>query len=79
MTEQPKMAPHIPAMRHNIALTLHCDVTQINVKATRGEKQLCRGKSFLRQSAYLKMCNSYVIFKQGDVFTSSFLSLRYLL
>ena len=25
------------------------------------------------------MCNSYVIFKQGDVFTSSFLSLRYLL
>ena len=25
------------------------------------------------------MCNSYVIFEQGDVFTSSFLSLRYLL
>lgn len=25
------------------------------------------------------MCNSYVFFKQGDVFTSSFLSLRYLL
>ena len=37
MTEQPKMAPHIPTMRNNIAKALHCDVTQSNVKATRGE------------------------------------------
>ena len=38
MCEHPKMAPHIPTMRENIARELHCDVSQINVKATRGEK-----------------------------------------
>ena len=35
--ERPKMAPHIDQMRKNIAEHLHCDVSQINVKATRGE------------------------------------------
>ena len=35
--EKPKMAPHIDQMRKNIAEHLHCDETQINVKATRGE------------------------------------------
>lgn len=35
--EKPKMAPHIDEMRENIARHLHCDVTQINIKATRGE------------------------------------------
>ena len=35
--EKPKMAPHIDQMRANIAEHLHCDVSQINVKATRGE------------------------------------------
>ena len=38
MCEQPKMAPHILSMRENIARVLHCDITQVNVKATRGEK-----------------------------------------
>ncbi len=37
MIEKPKMAPHIDAMRKNIAEALHCDISQINVKATRGE------------------------------------------
>ena len=35
--EKPKMAPHIDGMRKNIAEHLHCDISQINVKATRGE------------------------------------------
>ena len=35
--EKPKMAPHIDEMRKNIAEHLHCDISQINVKATRGE------------------------------------------
>ncbi len=38
LCEQPKMAPHIAKMKENVARTLHCDVTQINIKATRGEK-----------------------------------------
>lgn len=38
MIERPKMAPHIPLMRQNIALALHCAEDQVNVKATRGEK-----------------------------------------
>ncbi len=38
MCERPKMAPHIMQMRENIAKALHCEVSQINIKATRGEK-----------------------------------------
>ena len=55
MTEQPKMAPHIPTMRHNIAEALHCDVTQINVKATRGEKLgfVGRGEGIVSQAVCL--------------------------
>lgn len=37
MIEKPKMAPHIDQMRKNIAEHLHCDISQVNVKATRGE------------------------------------------
>ena len=37
MIEEPKMAPHIDQMRHNIAEHLHTDESRINVKATRGE------------------------------------------
>lgn len=36
--EEPKMAPHIMKMRENVARVLHCDITQVNIKATRGEK-----------------------------------------
>jgi len=35
--EKPKMAPYIDQMRKNIAKGLHCDISRINVKATRGE------------------------------------------
>lgn len=38
MIERPKMAPHIERMRHHVAQTLHCDIAQISIKATRGEK-----------------------------------------
>ena len=37
LIEKPKMAPHIPQMRQNFADALHCDISQISVKATRGE------------------------------------------
>ncbi|MEC8426894.1 MAG: 2-C-methyl-D-erythritol 2,4-cyclodiphosphate synthase [Pseudomonadota bacterium] len=38
IAQAPKMAPHIEAMRHNIAADLEADVTQVNVKATTTEK-----------------------------------------
>ena len=38
LAERPKMAPHIMAMRKNIANVLHCDMEDISIKATRGEK-----------------------------------------
>ncbi|MCD7950052.1 MAG: 2-C-methyl-D-erythritol 2,4-cyclodiphosphate synthase [Erysipelotrichaceae bacterium] len=38
LCEEPKMAPHIMQMRQNVASTLHCDINQVNIKATRGEK-----------------------------------------
>jgi len=38
LAERPKMAPHIPLMKENIAKALHCDLSRINIKATRGEK-----------------------------------------
>ena len=37
LIEKPRMAPYIDEMRRNIAGHLHCDVSQINVKATCGE------------------------------------------
>ena len=37
IAQQPKMAPHIPAMRENIARVLHAQVEQVNVKATTEE------------------------------------------
>lgn len=38
MAQQPKMAPHILAMRERIAELLEADVSQVNVKATTTEK-----------------------------------------
>lgn len=35
--EQPKMRPHIDIMRTNLATALEIDISQINIKATRGE------------------------------------------
>lgn len=37
IAQKPKMAPHIPQMRENIAKALEIDVSQINVKATTEE------------------------------------------
>jgi len=37
IAQQPKMAPHIPAMRSNIATVLNAAVEQVNVKATTEE------------------------------------------
>jgi 2-C-methyl-D-erythritol 2,4-cyclodiphosphate synthase len=38
IAQRPRMAPHIPAMRANIARVLGCDVDRINVKATTTEE-----------------------------------------
>ncbi len=38
LAQRPKMAPHIDMMRQTIAALLEADVSQINVKATTGEK-----------------------------------------
>ncbi|HRJ53762.1 MAG TPA: 2-C-methyl-D-erythritol 2,4-cyclodiphosphate synthase [Candidatus Thiothrix moscowensis] len=38
IAQSPKMMPHIPAMRTNIAADLACAIGQINVKATTTEK-----------------------------------------
>ena len=37
IAQRPKMAPHIPQMRENIAGALHISVDQVNVKATTEE------------------------------------------
>ena len=37
LAQKPKLAPHIPAMRRNIALAFGIDVTQVSVKATTEE------------------------------------------
>lgn len=37
IAQKPKMAPHIEAMRKNVAEALHLDVNQINIKATTEE------------------------------------------
>lgn len=37
IAQRPKMAPHIPTMRANIATALNIDIDQINVKATTEE------------------------------------------
>lgn len=45
MIEKPKMAPYIQMMRENIAKVLECDINQISIKATRGEKLGFVGRS----------------------------------
>ena len=37
IAQAPKLSPHIYAMRENIARTMGCDISQINVKATTEE------------------------------------------
>ena len=43
--EQPKMRPHIDKMRSNLAEVLEIDLSQINIKATRGEGMGYIGRS----------------------------------
>lgn len=38
IAQSPKLAPHIMAMRENIAKVCRCEISQINVKATTEEK-----------------------------------------
>lgn len=38
LIERPKMAPHVETMRANIAKVLHTQISNVSVKATRGEK-----------------------------------------
>ncbi len=38
MAQRPKMAPHIPQMRQNIAEALGIDVDRVSVKATTTER-----------------------------------------
>ena len=38
LIEKPKMAPHIKKMKENISRILKCDIADVNIKATRGEK-----------------------------------------
>ena len=55
LIEKPKMAPHIESMRANIAADLQCDVSQVSVKATRGEKMgfVGHGEGVLCQAVVL--------------------------
>ncbi len=55
LIEKPKMAPHIEQMRKNIATALNCEIDQISVKATRGEKlgYVGRGEGVLAQAVVL--------------------------
>ena len=38
LIERPKMAPHIETMRERVSSALSCNINQISIKATRGEK-----------------------------------------
>ena len=38
LIEKQKMAPHIQKMKENISRILKCDIADVNIKATRGEK-----------------------------------------
>ena len=38
LIETPNMAPHIQKMKENISRILKCDIADVNIKATRGEK-----------------------------------------
>jgi 2-C-methyl-D-erythritol 2,4-cyclodiphosphate synthase len=55
LIERPKMAPHIENMRANFAKALHCDISRISVKATRGEGMgfVGRGEGVLAQAVVL--------------------------
>ena len=41
IAQKPKMAPHIPQMRANMAKAMGINESQLNIKATTEEKQMC--------------------------------------
>lgn len=53
--EKPKLAPYIDEMRKNISEHLHCDISQINVKATcaEGMSFVGRGEGAIAQAVCL--------------------------
>ncbi|MBR2760162.1 MAG: 2-C-methyl-D-erythritol 2,4-cyclodiphosphate synthase [Solobacterium sp.] len=55
LIEKPKMAPHIETMRRNFAEALETDLSNISVKATRGEKlgYVGRGEGVMAQAVVL--------------------------
>ena len=61
MIEKPKMAPYILNMRQIIATALHCDISQINVKATRGE-----GLGFVGREEGV-MAQAVVLLQKGEL------------
>jgi 2-C-methyl-D-erythritol 2,4-cyclodiphosphate synthase len=38
IAQAPRLAPHVPAMRANLATDLHCDIDRVSVKATTTER-----------------------------------------
>ena len=59
IAQRPKIAPFIPAMRENLAETLHCRQEQINIKATTeehlgftgaGEGMACHAVCLIREN-----------------------------
>ena len=52
IAQKPKMAPHIPTMRQNMADALEIDVSQMNVKATTEEGLGFTGKGEFRASSF---------------------------
>lgn len=55
IAQSPKLAPHIPAMRDNLARALNCPPGRVNVKATTHEKlgTLGRGEGIAAQAVCL--------------------------
>jgi 2-C-methyl-D-erythritol 2,4-cyclodiphosphate synthase len=45
IAQAPKLAPHVPAMRANIAADLACDLARVSVKATTTERLGFAGRS----------------------------------
>ncbi len=44
IAQAPKLAPHIPAMRENLAADLQCNINQVSIKATTTEKMGFTGR-----------------------------------
>lgn len=52
LAEKPKLACYIEMMRENVSRVLQCDISQVSIKATRGEKLGFVG----RQEGICSMC-----------------------